>query len=208
MVKKIFCFLLVSGVLISNATADDLDKKNYIILKPGLYSPQSDELDDFRNGLNFEAGYGRYITKYIAAEAFFSTFYTTAKFSGSDAVFGDFKEEDFISTTGANLALKGFAPLKFGELYAMGGAGIYFLGVDADVDGSLIDLDFADYTTKLGLFLGGGANFNITKRIFLGVEGKYLWLETEFKDTVAGVPFELDADMQGFTISGVIGFRF
>ena len=190
MVKKIFCFLLVSGLLASNALADDLDKKNYIIVKPGLYSPQSNELNEFNNGLNFEIGYGRYLSKYIAIEPFFSTFYTTAKFSGSDAVFGDYKEEDLISATGANLAIKGIAPLNFGELYAMGGAGIYFLGVAADVDGSLIDLDFSDYTTELGLFLGGGANVNITKSIYIGVEGKYLWLETEFKDNVAGVPFE------------------
>jgi hypothetical protein len=43
-------------------------------------------------------------------------------------------------------------------------------------------------------------NFNITQIVFLGVEGRYLWAKPSFSGD--------DIKLDGFTVTGDLGFRF
>jgi hypothetical protein len=43
-------------------------------------------------------------------------------------------------------------------------------------------------------------NFNVTPNVFLGAEGRYLWAKPSF----GGQDIKLD----GFTVTGNLGFRF
>ena len=54
----------------------------------------------------------------------------------------------------------------------------------------------------MGGYLGGGIHYKIAPKIFVGIEGKYLWTE-EAKFTSV-VNFKLD----GIISTAVIGFRF
>jgi len=52
----------------------------------------------------------------------------------------------------------------------------------------------------VGLHAGAGVNFNITQIVFLGVEGRYLWAKPSFSGD--------DIKLDGFTVTGDLGFRF
>lgn len=63
--------------------------------------------------------------------------------------------------------------------------------------------------TILGVYLGAGIHYNITPKIFVGVEGKYLWTDTvklEYEEF--GAPLEVKFKMDGIIATAVIGFRF
>ena len=56
--------------------------------------------------------------------------------------------------------------------------------------------------------MGGGLNINITRNLFIGVEGKYLWTDKVDGDEVFGIPSEAKFKMDGIIATAVIGFRF
>ncbi|HRR42672.1 MAG TPA: hypothetical protein P5244_15680, partial [Syntrophales bacterium] len=55
-----------------------------------------------------------------------------------------------------------------------------------------------------GGFLGVGGNFNITNQFFIGVEAKYLWAQASWE--LDGD--KEDVDLDGWTFTGNLGFRF
>jgi opacity protein-like surface antigen len=55
----------------------------------------------------------------------------------------------------------------------------------------------------LGGFLGAGIHYNITRNIFLGVEGKYLWTDKVKLDDL-----DLKFSMDGIIATAVVGIRF
>ena len=61
--------------------------------------------------------------------------------------------------------------------------------------------DHYDYDTILGGYLGAGIHYNITPRIFVGVEGKYLWTD---KVKLEYGEFRMD----GIIGNAAIGIRF
>jgi opacity protein-like surface antigen len=57
--------------------------------------------------------------------------------------------------------------------------------------------------------LGGGLHYYVTPRIFVGVEGKYLWTDkARLRGEVSGTALEGRFRLDGFIASGVIGVRF
>jgi opacity protein-like surface antigen len=68
-----------------------------------------------------------------------------------------------------------------------------------EVSGSPSNFDGSTKGT-FGLHAGGGLNFNITPTVFLGAEGRYIWAKPSF----GGQDIKLD----GFTVTGNLGFRF
>jgi hypothetical protein len=57
--------------------------------------------------------------------------------------------------------------------------------------------------------LGAGINYNITPKIFVGVEGKYLWtdkVKLEYEEF--GAHREVEFRLDGIIATGVIGIRF
>lgn len=186
----------------------DLENPNCVTLKGGIYSPQSDDLEDFDTGFNGGISYGRYFHPNFALELGVGYFETEATFTGFAPILGIVGEEDEITAIPLTLTAKGTYPTKYVEPYVLGGIGLYFVSVESDLSIGFFEFSLDDDDTVFGFHLGLDANFNITERLFIGVEGKYLWAEAEFEDSVLGIPVELDADLEGFTVTGNVGFRF
>jgi outer membrane protein W len=188
------------------------DNLNYLAVKGGIYSPTGD-LDDFNfdSAFNGEVAYGRYFNPNFAMEIGAGYFKSDASISGVDPIFGgSYAEEDEIKVIPIILSGKGIYPSGNFELYGEIGIGIYladFEGVVSHTVLGTIRLD--DNDTVFGVNLGVGANYNITKKVFIGVEGKYiLTTDAEFQGTALGIPFKVESDLNGFILTGNLGFRF
>ena len=184
----------------------------YITFKPGIYSPQSSDLDD--TGFNGEIAFGYQFNRYIAAEFGIGYFYTEAEKKVVGPTYVD-RENFDIDVYPVTLTLKAILPYKKWELFGLAGGGLYVVSgpydYDYDDDDDFYDYDADDYDTDavLGGYLGGGLHYNITPRIFLGVEGKYLWTDrAKLKDYVYGIPLEAKFKLDGFIATAVFGIRF
>ena len=182
-------------------------KRQYFVFKAGVYSPQSDDLEEFDEGFNGEVAFGYYFNRNLAVELGVGYFYTEASESGYVDFFGirSASVEADIDVVPLTAALKIIAPLGQVELYALGGVGMYFASGELKVSIAGIGSDTAeDDDVSFGGFLGAGVNFNITNQVFLGIESKYHWVEANWE--YEGI--EVDAELDGWTITGNLGIRF
>ena len=185
----VFLSLIAMMLLLSMtpATAKPL-ASNYVQLKAGGYFPQTGDLDNFDAGGNFEVGIGHRVAPGFAIEGNVGYFETKGTFS--DPVLGS--ADETFKVVPLSLSLKGQAFFDRFEPYAEVGIGVYFiedeLGSDSEDD------------TQVGLHVGLGGNYNITPQVFLGVEGRYLWLRTD--------TFGADVKLDGFFLTANLGYRF
>jgi opacity protein-like surface antigen len=181
------------------------EKANYFAVKAGIYSPESDDLEDFDTGFNGELAIGRYFHPDLALELGVGYFETEATFQGSLPIVGDYREEVEISVIPVTLSAKGIYPINSVELFGEIGIGVYFSNGESNITFTgLGNIYIDDDDTPFGFQLGLGGNFNITQNVFLGLEGEYLWAGAEFE----GYGIKLDADLDGFIVTGNLGFRF
>ena len=190
-------FLVLAVALIGIAPSVSLaeNPSNYLVLKGGLYSPSDDfDIDtthfNHDDGFVAEIAFGHYFIPMFAAELGAGYFESKA----SPAVPpGETKFKVYPVT------LTGKVLLQLGPVEPYGEFGIGGYITKADVSGNLGN--FSSSTKGVfGLHAGGGVNFNISKNIFLGVEGRYLWAKPSF----GGQDIKLD----GFTVTADLGFRF
>jgi opacity protein-like surface antigen len=106
---------------------------------------------------------------------------------------------------------KGIIPLNFGEVYAGIGGGLYFVSghLDANVS-NVLKISSSATDSIWGMHFLGGISFNITDSFFVGVEGKYILTEgTELDDEIYGMKVKYpDFNLNGYTVSALLGFRF
>ena len=176
----------------------------YIAIKPGVYFPQSGTLD---TGLSGEFAFGYRFNPNIAGEfglGFFNT-------KGEVTVPGTNVHQDFhIYVYPATFTLKAILPYKKWEFSALGGGGVYLVFRPYDYnDYYHHHHDDYDYDVIFGGYLGAGIQYNITPRIFAGVEGKYLWTDkVKYRYGGYATPFEAEFRMDGIISTAVVGFRF
>ena len=147
---------------------------------------------DTKTGFDGELAIGHYFLPAFATElgvGYFESKGTSATKSGE----ANLKVVSMLLTAKGLLPMGEFEP--FGEL----GIGAYFETLD--VSGALGNFDSS---TKgvFGLHAGAGVNFNISQEIFLGFEGRYLWVKPSFGF------FGQDIKMDGFTLTAGLGHRF
>lgn len=193
------------------STGDVAETPYYLTLKLGIYSPESDELTDdtrFDTGWTGEISFGRHFHRNFAAELGVGYLET----DGDDANFrppGPYGADLEIRAIPITLTVKGVLPLRNVDLFAAIGVGFYFVMAEVDVTTYPVGSDsFDDDDIVFGFHGGLGANFNVTENMFIGMEGKYLWARPEFDGTILGRRWEFDADLDGFTITINIGYRF
>ena len=211
---KIFAFSALTIVLLCFLpfSAVGQDNLNYFALKGGIYSPTGD-LDDFNfdTAFNGEIAYGRYFNPNFALEIGAGYFKSDASLSGVDPIFGgSYREDDEIRVIPFILSGKGIYPSGNFELYGEIGIGIYLANFEGVLTHTVLGtLRVDDDDTVFGVNLGVGANYNITEKIFIGVEGKYiLTTDAEFQGAALGIPFKIESDLNGFIFTGNLGFRF
>ena len=199
--------LCVVAIFLLPFSATAADKANYFSVKAGIYSPESDDLEDFDTGFTGEIAIGHYLNPNFALELGVGYFKTEASFREIDPTLGSYREDDEITAVPVTLTAKGIYPVDSLELFGEAGVGVYFASGEADASwtgsgGGSLDIDEDD--TAFGFHLGIGANYNITQNVFIGVEGRYIWAKAEFE----AYGIELDADLDGFIVTGNLGFRF
>ncbi len=203
--------LAAAAMVCGTVWADDGKFRNYAMVDLGLYQPAND-LDNagFGTGINFSAAYGRYLTKHLIFEAGLGFFYTDRDFLGSAPTAGNYTQEDTIGVSPATVSLKGAFSVGEVEFYGGGGIGGYFLVFNSDITASnLGSFSVDDDDVALGAHVVAGVNFNITRRIFIGVDGKYQWTDSvRIIKRVADIPIEYNGNLNGYTINFVFGFRF
>lgn len=193
-----FVFLCAALFVVPSSDAKGFPA-NYIALKLGGFFPQSNDLDDVNAdaGLNGEIALGHYVAPGFAIEGGIGYFETKG---GLSSALGSFDEK--FQVIPVTLSLRGQVPYGRFEPYGFVGIGVYF--VDDKLSGSIPSLGVSgsdsDNDTSLGFHAGMGGNYTLSNNVFLGVEVRYLFLET----STFGVDFRLD----GITLTGNVGYRF
>ena len=184
----------------------------YFTFKPGIYSPEASGLDV---GFNGELALGYRFNPNIAAEFGFGYFNTSKDVRGVGAT-RTIEEECYYDIYPFTLTLKAIVPYKRWEFFGLGGGGIYIASGPYNYDDDYEDYDDYDPHTDTvwGGYLGGGVHYNITRndvtpRIFVGVEGKYLWTDkVKLNGETRGVPLDASFRLDGVIVNAVIGIRF
>ncbi len=181
----------------------------YLTYKPGIYSPQFGGLDI---GLSTEIAFGYRFNQNIAAEFGFGYFNTQKEVRGVGATRVIQEECDYYVVP-LTLTFKAILPYKRWEFFGLGGGGVYIVSGPYNLDDYDDYDDYDDFNphvdTVLGGYLGGGLHYSLTSKIFLGVEGKYLWTDkAKLNGERSGVPLDARFRLDGIIAAAVIGVRF
>jgi len=201
-IKSIFLAILV---LISFIPIDVIaETPFYIAIKPGVYFPQSGGLD---TGLSGEVAFGYRFNPNIAGE-FALGFFNT---KGEATVAGTTWGQDFhINVYPATFTLKAILPYNKWEFFGFAGGGVYLVYIPYYYeDSDHHHYDHYDYDVIFGGYLGAGIQYNITPRIFAGLEGKYLWTDkVKYHYGAFAAPLTAEFRMDGIISNVLVGFRF
>ena len=183
--------------------------QSFIALKIGTYNPTGD-LDDsgFDSGTGGEFVWGIYYFENFSTEFGVGYFASDLSISSIVSGFGQVEQKADVAALPFFLSLKGHIPFVVGEIY--GGAGIDFIiaGVDFTIKTPLGTASFTDANYIFGGHIMVGLNFNITERLFIGVEGKYLvTTDASFSDTNRGLIWTADINFTGYSLFGQVGYR-
>ena len=196
----------------SNVMADDTAKRaNYGQLKLGVFQPAGD-LDDagFDTGGGVAVAYGRYLTPYLVFEAAIDGFATENDFRSANDSAGSYKQDNTLAAGAFLLTLKGEYPIGPVSLFGGIGGGVYSVTLDSDIDSNTLgNFSTDDSDAVLGAHVVAGANYDVTERFFVGVEGMYRWTDdVDLNETVASIPVKYSGDLSGYTVTVNAGFRF
>jgi opacity protein-like surface antigen len=190
-------FIILAVALIGIAPSAALADKpsSYLVLKGGYYSPsKSFDLDNVhfntKDGFVVEGALGHYFLPFLAVElgGGYLESKTSASLPSADAKLRVYP----VVATGKLLLPMG--PI---EPYGEFGVGVYI--VDIDLSGT--PSNFSGSTQgAFGYHAGGGLNLDLGPNVFLGAEGRYLWVKRSYGP--------VDIKLDGFTVTGDLGFRF
>lgn len=185
--KRILPFGIVLLLLVP-LPASGIERNNYLSIRSGIYSFSGGLRDaTFATGFDGEVAYGRYLHPNLILEIAAGYFH-----DGVNKSYGnDIRGESVLLTA------KAVYPFHPVELYAGGGAGVYFTKFHGMVNGIFED----KRDTVFGGHIVAGVQYALSSRFFLGLEGKYIF--TEKADFVAFKP-----RLDGYTVTGSLGFRF
>ena len=193
--KRIFLVLSIILLIVSAASTSFAQERTggYITIKPGAYFPTGDLNDKgFDTSFAGELSVGTYYSPNLALEAGVGYFRTEASRHG---------EEDDLWVVPVTITFKGVLPLKGAELTAGVGGGAYFANISAEGSDASGNFSRDDSAVAWGGHVVAGVNVDIAPKMFLGVEGKYII--TTGADMLGG-----RVNLDGFTLTGVVGYRF
>ena len=198
--SRIVVFFTVFLIVLSVAASSFAEEGNggyYMLIKPGAFIPVGD-LDDkgFDNAFSGELTMGRYYSPNLALESAIGYYKTEASKDGEGV-----HENDDLWVVPVTITFKGVLPLKGAELNAGVGVGIYFANLEIEGTNANGSFSHDDNAVALGGHVVAGVNFNISKKVFLGAEGKYIF-------TTKAELFEGKTKLDGAMVTGVLGYRF
>jgi len=207
--------IFASGSSALSDTAGMVLGKNYVVVKGGIFIPGSTDMKGFSTGLNGEVGYGRYLNNNLAMElgvGYFQTSNSTtvAASSGDDYLSGNAKLDLWVVPL--TLTVKAIYPIDRFEVYALGGAGAYFVNykleydVNAKIGGKTTSAagSPSSNTAAFGGYVGAGTAYNFPNGWYVGAEGKYLWT----RPTIGFEGNDVSVNLYGWMVNGQVGFKF
>jgi opacity protein-like surface antigen len=215
-IVKTSCALLLSFlvVLIGLASpAFGADRPGtYVALKGGIYSSSAsfdlknldveDTFDaDTKSGVDGEIAIGHYVLPTLALELGVGYFKGEGSLQTTPTRQLDFNVIPVIAS------VKALIPAGPVDPYGEAGIGAYF--TDLEVEDNLNSFRG---TTTFGLHGGAGVNVNVTEKVFVGVEARYVWANPsvgEQKIRLNEEEFALNGfELNGFTTTLVLGYGF
>jgi opacity protein-like surface antigen len=204
---------VLSVIVAGNVMADDgVWRANYAQVKLGAFQPTGD-LDDagFDAGPLASVAYGRYLTRYLSVETSIEGFGTqNDDIRGTNTIAGSYELENTLAASAFLVTLKGEYPVGPVSFFGGIGGGFYVVTLDSDIDTSMLgDFSIDDDDSVFGAHVVAGANYDITDRFYIGLEGMYRWTDdVDLSETVALIPVEYSGDLSGFSVTVNAGFRF
>jgi outer membrane protein W len=212
----LFLLSIITTIGLSPLAAEAEHPGSYLVLKGGIYSPSSTfnfgNLDiettfdsDTRTGVAGEIGIGHYVLPTLALELGVGYF----KGKGSLATQGEtsIRHEVDFDVIPVLVTAKALIPVGQVDPYGELGLGAYFTSFDVGDNLKTFSGD-----TSFGLHAGAGMNVNITRSVFVGVEGRYVWANPSFGDqpiTLNSTDYVLkDFELNGFNTTLALGYSF
>ncbi len=173
------------------------EKGLYFLMKPGAYIPSGDTKDSgFDTAFAGELVIGTYYNPNLAFEGGVGYFRINSSTSGTSG-----SVDNHIWVIPVTTSLKGVIPFRGGEVTAGGGIGVYFATMETDVNSQSLNSTGDDSGTAFGGHALVGLSVDISPNMFIGAEGKYI-VTTKAKF------FNTEMNLNGFMVTGVIGYRF
>jgi outer membrane protein W len=217
MVKRVCLFLLFCIIAFGSAPAIYAqetaaavpDYKSYLVAKGGVFYPEGN-LSNLNAGFNGELAYGYRFFRNVAVELSSGYFGATDKPAAGSVLGYPVSVKESMYAVPLTVAIKGIVPIdKQFELYGLAGTGAYFVHGSGTISLAGFSASASDNMAVWGGFLGAGVNYNITPRVFVGLEGKYLWTNTAtLRGSIAGVPVSENFKIEGILGTANVGFRF
>ena len=184
--KKVVFVLAISLLLVLTFAAWGNDKQNYVSTGAGFYFYTGDIADETELDEAFigEIAYGRYFHPNFALEA-------------GVGYIHDGHRGDELQGYPVTLTAIGIYPVEKVRLFGGGGIGVYPMNFDGEINDVIIHGE----DTVFGGHVLMGFHWDIRSSAFIGLEGKYLFME---KAKFSEEKVELD----GFTVIAKLGFRF
>lgn len=186
--RKVSVIITIVFVL-SYAVSVYAEGSGYVALKGGIFDPndEDDGLKDFETGYNAEIAFGYRMNPNVAFEFGIGKYSSDFEESGFIIdVFGNVYPAQISFTASAipvTATVKGIAPTGGGvvDLYIGGGLGYYMAKIEADLEISGLGSASDSFDEEeVGFHVVGGAEFNVSENIALGLEAKWFTVEPEF----------------------------
>ena len=194
---------LLSPMMAGLAQAD----RGYLIGKAGVYIPSG---SGENAGFNGEIGYGLNLMPgpgLLALEGTIGYF----RADQSDDYYIGFQNRYRVTFDAdvVPLALSLKAGVETGPFtfYVGGGVDLLLVNMEMKYDNRYSRYSDNDNETLWGGHVMAGATFELNPRMFIGLEAKYLATESMDMSFYGGQTV-LSGDLNGFTITGLFGFRF
>lgn len=209
----IFCTIGITIIFIPTFSLAQEMRPFSFNVKLGGYSPTGDLNDtkdifgeNYKDGPSLEISFQHKIIQYFGIEYSLGLFNTKLEEAEKDSLTydSDMTNVYFLATA------QGFYQIKRFEIY--GGAGMGYYRVNAHLEvrqPSGYQEEFDDDDNVFGMHILAGVKLNITKTFYLGVEGRNIWTQdAKISIEQDGKKYTEEFDVNGYTLSGIIGFRF
>jgi opacity protein-like surface antigen len=161
---------------------------NYAQVRAGFYTPDSGSLDGYASGFDGAVAVGRDLSRNVGVEAAVGVMKTDRTDAGVK------RTVDVVPVT---VTGKLKLPIDAVELFGGGGVGAY--PVKYESGGASAS------KTAFGWHVVAGANLDVTQKVFVGGEIRYLWAKAAF-GTGGAAPGDIRLD--GYATTVHLGLRF
>ncbi len=199
---RMIFFLAFTLVLLFSAAAYGQDTLNYLSFKGGAFFPDN---QDFEDSFTAEVTVEHYFNPNLAIEGGLG-YVGIGDFDGTvNTPFGPIKADVDSWAVPITFTAKGILPINNIKLYAGAGFGLYVL--EARATFSFLGFPASDDDDEVvwGGHLLAGLQVDVSPQILLGLEGKYTSTDNV---SLHVANTSLEVEVEGFSATGVIGFRF